>query len=140
MLHAEIKATIEANAEGAAKKIRAHLSWDRETPASVTWSFEQTGKDGYEELVIWSHARELLVEALTTSNTVGVGDVLITCQTEALSLHLQAPSGDAVVTMPRELVDMLIEDSIRACPSGSDEESALIEAGIDSLLAGILPA
>lgn len=132
MLHAFIGAMVDPS--GTKNPCVAALQWDTNEPAAVKWEFTPAGQDP----VDWSHSRELLISALTTSSFVGMGDVGLSCEGDTLWVYLNSPEGDAIVCMPREPVDLLIEDSIRTIPSGSEAETSVITDSVDRLIETVL--
>ncbi|MFH8619064.1 SsgA family sporulation/cell division regulator [Streptomyces sp. NPDC017979] len=113
--------------------VPARLSYRSDDPYAVHVTFHI----GSESPVMWTFARELLVEGVF--RPCGHGDVRI-WPTKAdgrsvVLMALSSPDGDALLEAPSAPVSAWLERTLRVVPPGEESENLGIDDGIAGLLA-----
>lgn len=121
--------------DGYTQRADVTLSWDECDPVAVKVLIDQTAAG--QPVVTWMVGRALIREALDNQGLFGCGDVQIKagrCFTLALR---PAAVQSALVVMHRKLVEWLIDEAESMVPSGGADESDIIAAELELVLAGL---
>lgn len=112
--------------------VPARLDYRTDDPYAVHVAFHI----GSGSPVIWTFARDLLVEGLF--RPCGRGDVRVwptrTATAPAVCLALSSPDGDALLEVPAPVLSSWLERTLRAVPPGREAELLDLEEGLDALL------
>jgi len=92
--------------------IPVNIRYSKRTPHSLYLTFVTTHP------VTWELEREMLRDGL--GHKVGEGDVQIAPGTASIHLHLNTPSGEAYVVLPRGAVEAALRKSARMVPYGNE--------------------
>jgi Streptomyces sporulation and cell division protein, SsgA len=126
--------TLQLISPGSSSEVSALFSYDARDPYAVRMTFGSPSVD-FQDAVTWLIGRELLRVGL--DRLAGEGDVRVgpaAGKSEVLFLHLRAPSGEALLELPRTALAAFIRGTETLVPFGA--ESAAID--LDGMVAVIL--
>lgn len=109
-------------------------AWDAANPLEVTFTFAPPSSDP-NCTVVWTFARGLMLAGLQSFTWAGLGDVQARSTSEEFCLQLRSDKGADTISMPREQIVWLAEESVREIAPGSDEETAAYDSAVDEALA-----
>ncbi len=122
-------------ADGTALKVAASLRYDTSDPYAVHVTFH-TGGTGDDTQVIWTFARELIVDGMDTA--AGMGDVRVWpvsgADGAAVALALCSPSGEALFEVPRQALADFLRRTCAEVPVGYEDRHVDIDAELLALL------
>lgn len=129
--------------DGHSQHTEVSLVWDEYDPVAVKVSIDQSAVGL--PVVTWMVGRALIREALDSKGLFGVGDVQVRSGrffTLALCPHgpwgvRPAAAGALVVMHQRQGLEWLIDEAESMVPSGSPDESDIITAELELVLAGL---
>lgn len=121
--------------DGAALKVAASLRYDTSDPYAVHVTFH-TGGTGDDTQVVWTFARELIVDGLDAP--AGVGDVRVWPVSgdggTVVALALSSPSGEALFEVPRQALSDFLRRTCAEVPVGYEDRFIDIGAELQSML------
>lgn len=116
----------------AARPMRAALRYDPSDPYAITTSFQV----GATEVVVWTFARQLLQDGLTT--LTGGGDVQVWPSASAgaaiVCLSLSSPSGKALFEVPHSALAAFLHRTYAVIPAGAESRQVDVDAELALLL------
>lgn len=119
--------------DGFSERAEVTLSWDETDPVAISVRIDQSALGV--PVVTWMIGRDLISAALSDTGRFGVGDVAVhagRCFT--MGVYPRRPNG-ALVVMHRKLVEWLIDEAESMVPSGGTDESDIITAELELVLA-----
>jgi len=117
--------------------VSASLEYERSDPYAVQISFE-TGGAGADCAVVWTFARQLIIDGL--ERPAGLGDVLVwpvpneDDSSAAVALALCSPSGQALFEVPRKALSEFLCRTCAEVPVGQEERNVDMDAELTVLL------
>ncbi len=128
--------TLQLIAPGSPSEVSALFSYDARDPYAVRITFGSPRVD-FEDAVTWLIGRELLragLDQLTGDGDVRVGPTA--ARSEALFIHLRAPSGEALMELSRTALAAFVKGTETLVPFGAEEAAIDLDEGLALLLSG----
>ncbi len=121
--------------DGTILPVSASLEYETSDPYAVQVTF-QTGGTGEDCAVVWTFARQLIIEGL--DQPAGIGDVRVWPVPDEgganIALSLCSPSGEALFDVPREELSAFLSRTYDEVPVGSENRHVDMDAELGELL------
>ncbi len=120
--------------DGTPLKVAASLRYDTSDPYAVHVTFH-TGGAGDDTQVVWTFARQLIVDGLDAP--AGIGDVRVwpgSSGGAVVALALCSPSGEALFEVPRQALADFLARTCAEVPVGYEDRYIDIDAELTTLL------
>lgn len=115
--------------DGTALPVAASLEYDTSDPYAVHVTFH-TGGPGDDTQVVWTFARQLIIDGL--SGPAGIGDVRVWPGSDGggtvVALALCSPSGEALFEVPRVALSEFLKRTCAEVPVGHEERHIDMDA------------
>jgi hypothetical protein len=124
--------------DGTALPVAASLEYDTSDPYAVHVTFH-TGGPGDDTQVVWTFARQLIIDGLT--GPAGMGDVRVWPGSEGggmiVALALCSPSGEALFEVPRAALSDFLKRTCAEVPVGHEERHLDIDNELAQFFNGV---
>ena len=123
--------------DGTQLPVSASLDYETSDPYAVQVTFH-TGGAGDDCAVVWTFARQLIIDGL--ERPTGLGDVRVwpvpaeSESSAAVALALCSPSGEALFEVPRDALSEFLNRTYTEVPVGSEERHVDMDAELTVLL------
>ncbi len=122
--------------DGTVLPVSASLDYDTAEPYAIQVTFH-TGGAGADCAVVWTFARQLIIDGL--DRPAGLGDVRVWPVPDedggpAIALALSSPSGEALFELPRAALSDFLARTFVEVPVGSEERHVDMDAALTVLL------
>lgn len=123
--------------DGTVLPVSASLEYETSDPYAVQVTFH-TGGAGDDCAVVWTFARQLIIDGL--DRPAGLGDVRVwpvperNDSSKAVALALCSPSGEALFEVPREALSSFLSRTYAEVPLGVEHRFVDMDAELTDLL------